>query len=124
MTKLIAAQGCEIELTPPSTTEPPVLSVQIAEPPSTDVKAEGKGLYRGQLTIIIAGYQGGAVTTTGAGTGTIAGSAQSVKIDMMPAVLEGDTSTVPATVVDASTGSTQPVTLRVKSAGQNSVKGA
>ena len=124
MTKLIAAQGCEIELTPPSTTQAPVLSVQIAEPPSTDVKAEGKGLYRGQLTIIIAGYQGGAVTTTGAGTGTIAGSAQHVKIDMMPAVLEGDTSTVPASVVDASTGLVQQVTLRVKSAGQNSVKGA
>jgi hypothetical protein len=119
LTKLIAAQGCEIELTPASTTP---ATVQIVEPPSTDVKAEGKGLYRGQLTIMIAGYQGGAVTTTGAGSGTIAGTAQSVKIDMMPAVLEGDSGT--AVVTDASTGATQPVTLRVKSAGQNSVKGA
>lgn len=117
MTKLIAAQGCEIELTPPSGTGTPV--ILITNLPSLDVKAEGKGLYSDKLTITITGYNGGA-----AGAGTISGTAQNVKIDGKAAVLEGDMSTEPVTLSDPTTGMQYQVTLRVKSAGQNSVKGA
>ena len=119
MMQYIAAQGCQISLDPASTTP---ATVTITTPASTDCKAEGKGLYRGTLTVTIAGYQGGAVTTTGAGAGSITGTAQKVKIDAQAAVLENDSGT--ATVTDASTGATQPVVVKIQDAGQHSVKGA
>lgn len=115
----IAAEGCQFSLDPASTTP---ATVTVGTPASTDCKAEGKGLYRGTLTVTIAGYQGGAITTTGAGAGTVTGTAQSVKIDSQPAVLENDSGT--ATITDASTGMTQPVVVKIQSAGQTSVKGA
>ena len=117
--KYIAAEGCQFSFDPASTTP---ASVTVTTPASTDCKAGGKGLYRGTLALMIAGYQGGAITTTGAGAGTITGSAQSVKIDYQPAVLENDSGT--ASITDASTGATQPVVVKIQSAGQTSVKGA
>ena len=81
MGKYIAVQGCTLECTPAAT-------AQIATSPSTTTKADGKACYRGSLTITVTNAT--AVTDgNGAGTGEITGSAQEVRIDGQPAVLEG-----------------------------------
>lgn len=119
--KYIAVQGCELELTPASS---PPATVQITTPPSQKVKAGGKPCYKGTLQISITGYTGGTITVpgSGAGSGSLSPGARKCKIEGMAAVLEGDSASVTVngqqTVGSSTAPATQPVTVKIKSAGQ------
>lgn len=111
--KNIAVQGCTLN-------EP---TASITTPPSTKVKADGKPVYRGTLTISITGYTGQGISG-GAGVGTLTGSAQKIKIESQPAVLEGDQATISVTgATPAGPPATVPVTVSIQNAGQDKAKG-
>lgn len=123
--KNIAVQGCELELTPPSS---PPASVQITTSPSQKVKADGKNCYKGTLQVSISGYTGGDITVpgSGSGNGTISPGATKGKIEGAAAVLEGDSGTITVNGQKPSGSSTVPatqaVTVKIKAAGQTKNK--
>lgn len=110
MGKYIAVQGCTLECTPAAT-------AQITTSPSTTTKAGGKACYRGSLTINVTNAT--AVTDgNGTGTGTITGSAQEVKIDGQPAVLEGDGVQITVSGTSGGQPASGTVTVKISRAGQ------
>lgn len=113
MGKYIAVQGCTLECTPAAT-------AQITTSPSTTTKAAGKACYRGPLTINVTNATA-VPDGNGTGAGRITGSAQEVKIDGQPAVLEGDE--VQITVSGTSDGkpASGVVTVKISQAGQTYV---
>lgn len=118
--KYIAVEGCSLS-------EP---TASITTPASTKVKLNGKGAYRGGITIQITGYTSETITVTGSGSGseTLNGSAQKVKIEGSAAVLEGDSVdvTVNGQAVSGTTTipATEIVNVKIQSAGQTKVQGA
>lgn len=125
MSKSIAVQGCSLEIVEEGKS---ALSITISTSPSTDVKFDGKGAYRGTVQIAISGYTGGSIVSASGATvtpGTLSGSAQHVKIDGNSAVLEGDTSDVITVEGYDSMGHLVPdtCTVKISNAGQDYVKG-
>jgi hypothetical protein len=125
--KNVAVQGCELSLTPDSS---PPASVQITTPPSTKAKADGKSIYSGTLLITISGYTGGAITVPGSGAtinpAQLSPGSTKMKVENQAVVLEGDSTTVTVTG-QAQSGTTvitatQPVQIKIKSAGQTKVQ--
>ena len=122
MGKNIAVNGCELE------DETGGGTVNISTSPSAKVKADGKGIYFGPISISVSGSDGGGSIGdgNGTGTGTITGTGGSVTSGGQPALLEGDTATVYVSGTTTS-GSTVtpvpnvPVTVKVKKAGQSVV---
>lgn len=113
MGKYIAVQGCTLECTP-------VATAQIATSPSTTTKADGKACYRGSLTITVTNAT--AVTDgNGAGTGVITGSAQEVRIDGQPAVLEGDKVQITVSGTADGNPASGTVIVKISQAGQTYV---
>ena len=110
MGKYIAVEGCVLECTPSA-------NAIITTAASQTVKASGKGCYRGAITILVTNAS--AVTdNNGTGTGTITGSATNVKIDGMPAVLEGDSVVVTVTGTSGGSAASGQVTVKIQNAGQ------
>lgn len=118
--KYIAVQGCTLS-------EP---TAKIMTPTCTKVKCDGKLAYSGNLTIQIIGYSSAVITVPGSGSGsdTLKGSAQKVKIEGKPAVLEGDNVTIKVYGKSYSGSTTidvmEPVNVRITAAGQSKVKGS
>lgn len=113
MGKYIIVQGCTLECTPAAT-------AQIATSPSTTTKADGKACYRGSLTINVT--KATAVTDgNGAGTGVITGSAQEVRIDGQPAVLEGDKIQITVSGTSGGNPASGTVIVKISQAGQTYV---
>ena len=116
----IAVQGCTLS-------EP---TAQITTPPSTKVKAGGKSVYKGKITIQISGYSSSVITVPGSGSGSeqLKGSAKYVKAEGEPVVLEGDQVTIKV-YGKAYAGTSQidvmePVTVTITDAGQIKVYGS
>ena len=113
MGKYIAVQGCTLECTPAAT-------AQITSSPSTTTKVDGKACYRGPLTINVT--KATAVTDgNGTGTGVIIGSAQEVRIDGQPAVLEGDEVQITVSGTSSGNPASGVVTVKISQAGQTYV---
>ena len=118
--KDIAVQGCTLS-------EP---TAQITTPPSTKVKADGKGVYKGKITIQISGYSSSVITVSGSGSGSdqLEGSAKCVNAEGDPVVLKGDQVTITvsgkAYAGQKTIDVTEPVTVSITDAGQTKVKGS
>lgn len=121
MGKNIAVDGCELE------DETGGGTVEITSSASEDVKADGKGIFFGPVSIAVSGSDGGGAIGDGNGTGTgvITGTGSKVTSGGQPALLEGDTATVVVNGTTTSGSSTVPasasVTVKVKDAGQSVV---
>lgn len=120
MRKNIAVKGCELE------DETGGGTVSISTSPSDKVKADGKGIYFGPISISVSGSDGGGLIGdgNGAGTGVITGTGSKVTSGGQPALLEGDTVTVAVTGTTTSGNVVTPVkdvpvTVKVKKAGQS-----
>lgn len=112
--KNIAVEGCTLS-------EP---TAQITTPASTKVKADGKGVYSGPLTISISGYSGQGIEV-GTGTDTLQPTATKVKVEGKMVILEGDQVTITVTgQTPQGASASVPVNVKIQDAGQSKAKGA
>lgn len=113
-----AVQGCQLQLMSGAGV------ATIATPPSTKLKAGGKPVYVGALSINVSGFSGAVITGGGTGAGTLNPTSTS-KSDGRAIVREGDVSQ-PITVSGPNASgspATEVVTVKIVSAGQTSARG-
>ena len=120
--KNVAVVGCTVTLSPGTGV------AQINTQASLKVKADGKGVYFGNIDVSVSGYSDNTITVPGSGSGTITikPSAQKVKVEGDYVILEGDSGDA---MIDgmAQQGQTQvavksKVTAKIEVAGQIKVK--
>ena len=120
--KNVAVVGCTVTLSPGTGV------AQITTQASLKVKADGKGVYFGNIDVSVSGYSDSTITVPGSGSGTITikPSAQKVKVEGDYVILEGDSGDA---MIDgmAQHGQTQvavksKVTAKIEVAGQMKVK--
>ena len=120
--KNVAVVGCTVTLNPGTGV------AQITTQASLKVKADGKGVYFGNIDVSVSGYSDNTITVPGSGSGTITikPSAQKVKVEGDYVILEGDSGDA---MIDgmAQQGQTQvavksKVTAKIEVAGQMKVK--
>ena len=120
--KNVAVVGCTVTLSPGTGV------AQITTQASLKVKADGKGVYFGNIDVSVSGYSDSTITVPGSGSGkiTIQPSAQKVKVEGDYVILEGDSGDA---MIDgmAQQGQTQvavksKVTAKIEVAGQMKVK--
>lgn len=118
MMAFYAVQGCQLQIMSGAGV------ATITTPPSTKLKANGKPVYIGPLTVSVTGFSGAVVTGGGTGTGTINPTSIG-KTEGKGIVREGDTSQ-PITIsgVNASgSPATEVTTVKIVSAGQMVTRG-
>lgn len=120
--KNVAVVGCTVTLSPGKGV------TQISTQASLKVKADGKGVYFGNIDVSISSYFDSTITVPGSGSGTITikPSAQKVKVDGDYVILEGDSGSAMISG-KAQVGQTQvnvqsKVTAKIELAGQSKVK--
>ena len=120
--KNVAVVGCTVTLSPGKGV------AQISTQASLKVKADGKGVYFGNIDVSVSGYSDNTITVPGSGSGTITikPSARKVKVEGDYVILEGDSGDA---MIDgmAQKGQTQvavksKVTAKIQFAGQSKVK--
>ena len=120
--KNVAVVGCTVTLSPGKGV------AQISTQASLKVKADGKGVYFGNIDVSVSGYFDNTITVPGSGSGTITikPSAQKVKVEGDYVILEGDSGDA---MIDgmAQQGQTQvavksKVTAKIQFSGQSKVK--
>ena len=120
--KNVAVVGCTVTLSPGKGV------AQISTQSSLKVKADGKGVYFGNIDVSVSGYFDNTITVPGSGSGTITikPSARKVKVEGDYVTLEGDSGDA---MIDgmAQQGQTQvavksKVTAKIQFAGQSKVK--
>lgn len=120
--KNVAVVGCTVTLSPGKGV------AQISTQASLKVKADGKGVYFGNIDVSVSGYFDNTITVPGSGSGTITikPSAKKVKVEGDYVILEGDSGDA---MIDgmAQQGQTQvavksKVTAKIQFAGQSKVK--
>ena len=120
--KNVAVVGCTVTLSPGKGV------AQISTQASLKVKADGKGVYFGNIDVSVSGYFDNTITVPGSGSGTITikPSARKVKVEGDYVILEGDSGDA---MIDgmAQQGQTQvaeksKVTAKIQFAGQSKVK--
>lgn len=115
---LIAVKDCTLSLSQGTGT------ITIQTPPSTKSKIDNKGIYAGNLTILITNYVG-ATITNGTGSGTLFPLSQKVKVENKIVCVEGDKTQITVTGVTVSgSPSSEIVTVTISKAGQNKIKAA
>ncbi|MDR2490267.1 MAG: hypothetical protein LBD20_02575 [Spirochaetaceae bacterium] len=118
--KLIAVDGCTLQF---SGITPMTLSNTTISPPSAKVKAVGKFVYRGNITVNAVFATTGTPPTLPLSF-TINGSAAKCKSDGQQAVLEGDTSAdVPWSYAVGQTTVSGSASCKIQAAGQQKVSG-
>lgn len=115
--KCVAVEGCTFSF------QQGAGQVQVVSQPSQKVKAEGKGVYAGQLQVQVQNYTGGSISSGGSGVASIAGSSQYVKAEGQAVLLEGDNVQIVLSGTSA-TGSptTQNDVIQIEKAGQQKVE--
>lgn len=100
--------------------------VSVTSTPSDKVKCDGKKAYLEKIEFNVANYVGGAITTpiAASGSGTINGTAQKIKIEEKPAILQGDNVQITLSGMSGSTTVSQVDIVTIIAAGQTKVKGA
>ena len=120
--KNVSVVGCTVTLSPGNGV------AQISTQASLKVKADGKGVYFGNIDVSVSGYSDNTITVPGSGSGTITikPSARKVKVEGDYVILEGDSGDA---MIDgmAQQGQTQvavksKVTAKIQFAGQSKVK--
>lgn len=117
--KEIATTGATLTYSSPVTGAPPTLG-----PPSLKVKAGGAAVLLDQIQVTIPpGATNGTCTTTVAGIGNLAATAQKVQIEGKPPIRTGDKATVSAVTGTTPDGKpcTLAITVEVAMAGQTKV---
>ena len=123
--KSIVVEGYEWEA---STTNLPLLPMDsaytFADVTSSTSKADGKKILLSTV-IVISGTDESSQFTF-AGGGSIMGSAQKIKADLMPVVLEEDKVDCPVICTNNSSGATTSgtITVKITNAGQSKAKGS
>lgn len=120
MSALIAVQGCTVSVLPPVTGG----SVTIQTPASTKCKAESKGIYSGDISVLVAGTSLGALTQVDPATITISPSViQKSKADGKTIIAVGDKGQTlsPVTFSAGQTSSTSVIMIQITDAGQSKV---
>lgn len=125
MLKNIAVDGCELELSV-GTGDITIIGGQTTD----NIKCDGKAAYT-SLAFMVSNFTGGDITVakSGSGGGSIDASATKVKIMNCPAFLEGDKTNVPIVITGQKPSGTSTVvatcnvTVSIKKAGQDKVKG-
>lgn len=119
--KYIATEDCEWEFESNAETG----TIKVTDGISEKVKADGKKVLIGTITISISNYAGKGITG-GSGVGTLDASATKVKAEGKAVVLEGDES---GDIFVTGTNTAPPppqltvmVKVKVKKAGQTKVK--
>jgi len=93
--------------------------------PSTKVKANSKGVHKGQIDVVIAsGLRVTPCTQSVSVNASILTTAQKVKIEGDYVMRKGDKVTVPSVtgVLDGGGGCTFPIDIEITNAGQTKVK--
>nr|DAU31834.1 MAG TPA: hypothetical protein [Bacteriophage sp.] len=120
MSALVAVQGCTVSVLPPVAGG----SVTIQTPASTKCKAEGKGIYSGDISVLVAGTSLGALTQVDPATITISPSiVKKNKADgkIMLAVGDKGQTSSPVTFSAGQTSSTSVIMIQITDAGQSKV---
>lgn len=123
MSVLVAVEGCTISALPPITGG--VFTIQT--PASVKAKADGKGIYSGSITVLVAGTTLGSYAQSAPVTINIQPSMiKKLKVDGNIALAPGDsgTTTDPAKYIAGTTSTTSPITIKIMDAGQSKVMGA
>lgn len=118
MKAFYAVQGCQLQIMSGAGV------ATITTAPSIKLKAGGKPVYTGPLTVSVTGFSGSVVTGGGIGAGTITPTSIS-KSEGKGIVREGDTSQ-PITIsgLNASgSPATEVTTVKILSAGQTAAGG-
>lgn len=100
----------------------PATASETLGPASLTVKADGKGVYAGNLQITVTSATDGSGATEGSGVGFFEPSSEFCTADGEKFLLEGDEASI--NVVGVKNGEPYPwvLTAKVQSAGQTSVK--
>lgn len=119
----VAVKGCTISALPPITGG----AFTIQTPESSKVKASGKGIYSGVISVLVSGTSLGSYAQSAPVTINIQPSMiKKLKVDGNIALGLGDegTTTDPAKYVAGTTSTTSPITIKIIDAGQKKVMGA
>lgn len=120
MSSLVAVQGCTVSVLPPVAGG----SVTIQTAASTKCKAEGKGIYSGNISVLVAGTSLGALTQVDPVTITITPSViKKSKADgkIMVAIGDKGQTSKPVTFSAGQTSSTSVIMIQITDAGQSKV---
>ena len=99
-------------------------SVSIISPASMKSKANGKGVYRGTITVSVAGATAGSCTQIAPEQSTISPTAIKTKVDGQEVIREGDSGSVSVAGQTPSSASCNIlVNFSIDDAGQDKVKG-
>lgn len=123
MSVFVAVEGCTISAQPPITGG----SFTIQTPASEKVKAGGKGVYSGNIAVLVAGTIFGSYAQSAPVTINIQPSMlKNLKVDGNIALGLGDggITTDPVKYVAGTTSTTSPITIKITNAGQSKVMGA
>jgi hypothetical protein len=119
--KELAVQGCTLEIQTPVSG-----NASITSSPSTKVKADNKGVYKGTVLVSVSGAsQGNCQGASGVGSFTT--TAQKCKVENETPLRKDDEATVTCNGTDPTQGGAPcsfSATVKVSDAGQNKVKGA
>lgn len=120
MSALVAVQGCTVSVLPPVTGG----SVTIQTSASKKCKAEEKGIYSGDISVLVAETSLGALTQVDPVTITISPSViKKNKVDGKITLAVGDKgqTSSPVTFSDGQTSSTSIIAVQITDAGQSKV---
>lgn len=114
---MVVVQGCTLQIMNGTGT------AQITTPPSSFVTACDKAVYRGQLQITVAGFEGTTITG-GTGTGVLQPNVTGTKVDNMFPFKEGAQTQITCTgSLKTGTGTgTEVALVQITDAGQQFVK--
>lgn len=115
----LAVNGCTVKITSGQS----AVSIQITTPPSNDCAVGGKGIYFGDIDVLLTTITQGNLLCA-SGTITISGTADNIlNADGDKAVQKGDNATKSLTFTDQSSGTTTPIDVKIEitDAGQTDV---
>ena len=96
--------------------------VEVTSLPSSNVKINDKGVYRGSVIVAVTNADNKSGCSAGVGGGAIISSSLKCKADGQAVTREGDSIVVPVTGTTGSSACSFDVTVKVKDAGQDKVK--
>lgn len=116
----LAVLGCTVSITSGHTTPNPIV---ITTQPSSNVSVNGKGVYKGTISVTVAPIADPSGNTSTGGTITIDGSGSNCLVDGSNAVLKNDSGSQSFPFVNASSApvGSQTVSIKITDAGQTDV---
>lgn len=117
----LAVLGCTVDITSGQT----ATAKSITTSPSSNILVNGKGVYFGDIDVLLTAisFVSGETFTCASGTITISGTGSNVLEETKKAVLKGDSGSKELMFTGVSTGTQVPaiVTVKITDAGQTDV---